>query len=153
MIVFIDSSVLGIIANPNKIGEPNKCREWLYKLLSQGVYICSSEICDFEIRRNLILEYQKKPHLNSIQNLDKLQEIISFLPIDWELLKEASTLWASARSQGIPTADNKSLDIDIIICSHWQKLKEKFPGRYIVIATTNVKHLSRFAEAKNWIDI
>ena len=60
MIVFIDSSVLGIIANPNKIGEPNKCREWLYKLLSQGVYICSSEICDFEIRRNLILEYQKQ---------------------------------------------------------------------------------------------
>jgi len=56
MIVFIDSSVLGIIANPNKIGEPSKCREWLYKLLSQGVYICSSEICDFEIRRNLILE-------------------------------------------------------------------------------------------------
>ena len=153
MIVFIDSSVLGIIANPNKIGEPNKCREWLYKLLSQGVYICSSEICDFEIRRNLILEYQKKPHLNSIHNLDKLQEIISFLPIDWELLKEASTLWASARSQGIPTADNKSLDIDIIICSHWQKLKEEFPGRYIVIATTNVKHLSRFAEAKNWVDI
>jgi len=39
------------------------------------------------------------------------------------------------------------------ICSHWQKLKKEFPGRYIVIATTNVKHLSRFAEAKNWVDI
>jgi hypothetical protein len=39
------------------------------------------------------------------------------------------------------------------ICTHWQKLKKEFPGRYIVIATTNVKHLSRFAEAKNWVDI
>ena len=43
--------------------------------------------------------------------------------------------------------------IDMIICSHWQQLKEEFPGRYIVIATTNVKHLSCFAEAKTWKDI
>ncbi len=153
MIVFIDSSILGILANPNKIGEANKCREWLYSLLAKGVYVCSSIICDFEVRRSLILESHRKPHLASIQNLDQLQEIISFLPVTSELLKEASNLWAYAREQGIPTADSNSLDIDIIICSHWQQLKEEFPGRYIVIATTNVKHLSRFAEAKTWINI
>ncbi len=32
-------------------------------------------------------------------------------------------------------------------------LEEEFPARYIVIATTNVKHLSRFSEAKTWRDI
>ena len=153
MIVFIDSSVLGILANPNKISESSKCREWLYKLLAQGIYICSSIICDFEVRRGLILEYQKKPYLTSIQNLDQLAEIIAFLPITSELLKQASILWASACTQGIPTAEQKSLDIDIIICSHWQQLKEEFPGCYIVIATTNIKHLSRFAEAKTWREI
>ena len=153
MIVFIDSGVLGILANPNRIGEISDTQEWLYRLLSQGVYVCSSEICDFEVRRSLILESQKKPYLNSIKNLDQLREIISFLPVTSELLKKASVLWASARSQGIPTADNKSLDIDIIICSHWQMLKEEFPGRYIVIATTNVKHLSRFTEANSWRNI
>lgn len=152
MIVFIDSSVLGILSNPNRLSEVMDCCEWLYRLLSRGVYVCSSEICDFEVRRSLILEFQKKPHLNSIQKLDELREIISFLPITSELLKTASSLWASARNQGIPTADNKSLDIDIIICSHWQILQEEFPGRYVVIATTNVKHLSRFAEAKSWRD-
>jgi hypothetical protein len=153
MIVFIDSSVLGILANPNRIGEASDCREWLYKLLSRSAYVCSSQICDFEVRRSMLLESHHKPHLNSIPNLDNLQEIISFLPITSELLKKASSLWADARSQGIPTADNKSLDIDIIICSHWQMLKEEFPARYVVIATTNVKHLSRFSEAKTWRDI
>jgi hypothetical protein len=153
MIVFIDSGVLGLLTNPYKMDAAKDCEEWLYALLARGVYICSSQLCDYEIRRSLILISQNKPKSSSIQNLDELQEIISFLPITSELLKEASTLWASARSQGIPTADHKSLDIDIIICSHWQRLTEEFPGRYIVIATTNVKHLSRFAEAKNWIDI
>ncbi|MGH1394905.1 MAG: hypothetical protein ACRAVC_12885 [Trichormus sp.] len=41
MIVFIDSSVLGILANPNRIGEASDCREWLYKLLSRSAYVCS----------------------------------------------------------------------------------------------------------------
>lgn len=69
------------------------------------------------------------------------------------MLRKAADLWAFARSQGIPTADNKSLDVDIIISAHWQILKENFPGRYVVVATTNVKHLSHFTEAKVWKDI
>jgi predicted nucleic acid-binding protein len=150
MIVFIDSGVLGILANPRKTGEVSDCEEWLYRLIARGIYVCSSELCDYEIRRSLILTYQKQPQLTGIQNLDELREIITFLPITTELLKKASVLWATARSQGMPTADNKSLDIDMIICSHWQMLQAEFPGRYIAIATTNVKHLSRFTEAKNW---
>jgi hypothetical protein len=58
------------------------------------VYICSSQLCDDEIRRSLILISQNKSKSSSIQNLDELHEIISFLPVTSELLKEASTLWA-----------------------------------------------------------
>lgn len=153
MIVFIDSGVLGLLANPNKLGEASDCEQCLYRLFSQGVYICSSDLCDYEVRRNLILESHKKPHLNSINSLDELRELIVFFPISPLLLTRASSLWAKARIQGIPTADNKTLDIDIIICGHWQMLKEEFPSRYVVIATTNVKHLSRFAEARLWREI
>lgn len=53
----------------------------------------------------------------------------------------------------MPTADDKTLDVDIIICTQWQMLQEEFPSRYIVIATTNVKHLSRFASAQTWREI
>lgn len=153
MIVFIDSGVLGILTNPHKTDEAIDCEEWFYRLLARGIYVCSSELCDYEIRRSLILTSHKKTRPPSIHSLDELREIIPFLPITSELLKKASILWADARSQGIPTADHKSLDIDIIICSHWQMLKEEFPARYIVIATTNVKHLSRFTEAKTWRNI
>lgn len=153
MIVFIDSGVLGILTNTHKTGEARDCEEWLYRLLARGIYVCSSELCDYEVRRSLILTSHKQSKIPSIQSLDELREIISFLPITSELLKKASIIWADARSQGIPTADNKSLDIDIIICSHWQMLKDEFPARYVVIATTNVKHLSRFSEAKTWRDI
>ena len=104
-----------ISAHKSTMNAAKDCQEWLYALLARGVYICSSQLCDYEIRRSLILISQNKPKSSSIQNLDELQEIISFLPGTSELLKEASTLWASARSQGIPTADNKSLDIDIIM--------------------------------------
>jgi predicted nucleic acid-binding protein len=119
----------------------------------QGVYVCSSDICDFEVRRGLVLALRNKPEFNGIQNLDEIREIIDFLPINSSLLRQAAHLWASARSQGTPTADNKSLDVDIIISAHWQVLKESFPGRYIVVATTNVKYLSRFTEAKVWNNI
>lgn len=153
MITFIDSGVLGILTNPYKFGEASDCEQWLYTLLSQGIYVCSSDICDFEVRRGLVLALQNKAKFNGIQNLDEIRDIIDFLPIDSVLLRKAARLWASARSQGIPTADNKSLDVDIIIAAHWHILKENFPGRYVVVATTNVKHLSRFTEAKVWKDI
>ncbi len=153
MIVFIDSGVLGILANPNKNGEVSDCEQWLYRLLSQGIYICSSDLCDYEVRRNLILETNKKPHLNSIKNLDELKELITFLPVSPSLLTQAASLWAETRVRGMPTSDDKTLDVDIIICTHWQMLKEEFPNRYIVIATTNVKHLSRFAQALSWREI
>lgn len=69
------------------------------------------------------------------------------------MLKEAATLWAEARSQGIPTADEKSLDVDIILCAQWKLLTQEFSGRSIIIATTNVKHLNRFAIAEDWRNI
>lgn len=55
MIVFLDSGVLGILANPNKKGEANDCEEWLYSLLSKGVYVLTSELCNYEVRRSLVL--------------------------------------------------------------------------------------------------
>ncbi len=85
--------------------------------------------------------------------MDRLSKIIDFLPVSQIVLKTASQIWAEARNQGIPTADEKSLDADVIICAQWQLLTEEYPGRYIVIATTNVKHLSRFTQAKKWQDI
>ncbi|MGD1919235.1 MAG: type II toxin-antitoxin system VapC family toxin [Pleurocapsa sp.] len=153
MIVFIDTGILGLLANPNKKGDAADCEQWLLGLLSRGVSVLTSDICDYEVRRSLILESLRKPNINSVNSLDELQELITFLPIDNEVMRNAASLWAEARIKGVPTADNKSLDADIIICAQYKLLEQEYPGRYIVIATTNVKHLSRFGEAKEWQEI
>jgi len=153
MIVFLDTGILGLLANPNKKGEAANCEQWLLGLLSRGVSILTSDICDYEVRRSLILESLRKPNINSVNSLDELQKLIAFLPIDNEVMSNAARLWAEARIQGVPTADDKSLDADIIICAQYKLLEQEYPGRYIVIATTNVKHLSRFTEAKEWQEI
>ena len=153
MIVLIDSGVLGKLCNPNSSPEVEAARERLYTLLAKGVYLVSSQICDYEVRRSLILNSMRGLSSEGINNLNKLAEFIDFLPISNTVFKEAASLWAEARVQGIPTADDKSLDADIIICAQYKVLEQEYPGRYIVIATTNVKHLSRFTEAKEWQEI
>jgi hypothetical protein len=51
MIVFLDSGVLGLLSSPYQQGEARECGEWLYKLLARSVYVVSSDICDYEVRR------------------------------------------------------------------------------------------------------
>ena len=146
MIVFIDSGVIGKLCNPNPTEKTIAVNEWLFSLLAKGIFVVSSDICDYEVRRSLILESLRKPKIISIEGLDEIQNLVTFLPLTNEVMKEAANLWAEARIQGIPTAD-------LIICAQYKLLKQEYPGRYIVIATTNVKHLSRFTEAKQWHEI
>ncbi|MGK7899703.1 MAG: type II toxin-antitoxin system VapC family toxin [Xenococcus sp. (in: cyanobacteria)] len=153
MIVLIDSGVLGLLANPNKIGEAKKCEEWLYTLMAKGVYITTSIICDYEVRRNLILESLRRPKINSIASLDELKGIISILSLKDEVMYLAAELWAQTRSQGNPTTNPKNIDADIILSAQYRVLLDEYPGRYIVIATTNIKHLNLFAEATLWQNI
>jgi predicted nucleic acid-binding protein len=153
MIVILDSGILGKLCNPNNSPATIAVREWLFSLLAKGVRVVTNYVCDYEVRRSLILNSQKGLSSEGINNLDKLADIIEFLPVKETIWKAAAQLWAEARLQGIPTTDDKNLDADVIICAQWKLLTEEFPGRYIVIATTNVKHLTRFTEAKQWQEI
>lgn len=153
MIVFLDTGVLGLVSSPSNTGEAKECKEWLYRLLSRSVYVVTSDICDYEVRRSLLLASLTNPKLQGIENLDALEQLIDFLPLSKSVMREASQLWAIARSQGIPTSSEKNIDADIIIAAQWKLLEEEYPSRYIVIATTNVKHLQRFTEAQEWRNI
>lgn len=122
-------------------------------LAAKGVYIVSSSLCDYEVRRNLILESTRTGNRDSLDNLDEMTEFISFLSVTDECLKMASVLWAQSKLSGTPTAKENSLDADLIICAQWRILAAQHPGQMSIIATTNVKHLSRFATASRWQDI
>jgi len=89
------------------------------------------EIVDYEIRRELL-------RANKLSGLSKSE--ILYLPITTEIMLKAAELWAKARQQGKPTADNQALDGDVILAS--QALTLKNLGYEVIIATSNKKHLS-----------
>jgi hypothetical protein len=90
------------------------------------------------------------PLYSILNNLDELEESIAFLPITKAALKTAAQLWAEARLNGLATADRLTLDADVIICAQWRLISAQYPGQICIIATTNVKHISRFAIAEEW---
>jgi 7,8-dihydro-6-hydroxymethylpterin-pyrophosphokinase len=63
----------------------------------------------------------------------------------------AAELWAFARNRGFQTADPKRLDIDVILAA--QALTLEVPTAEIVVATSNVGHLSHFVSALVWSEI
>lgn len=153
MIVFLDTGVLGLVCNPNTSSETTQCKLWLERLLSRGVYIVTSGICDYEVRRGLTLAKNLGRESGGINILDNLRNLIDFLPITVGIIREAAELWAESRYLSRATSDDKNIDVDMIISAHWRLLEQQFQGRYIVVSTTNVKHLQLFTEAQEWQNI
>lgn len=60
------------------------------------------------------------------------------------------TLWADARNEGHPFAHEHALDGDVILLAQSKLLQEGNENDHVIIATTNVKHLSRYADASEW---
>ncbi len=143
-IVLLDAGPLGMISHPRKNPE---IKTWMQSLIRFGTIVLIPEIADYEVRRELIRAKKEK----GIQRLNKLKILIGYLPITTEVMLKAAEFWAQARLQGQPTADNKSLDADVILAA--QAFDIISQGERVVIATTNVDHLSRFVPAKIWSEI
>jgi hypothetical protein len=157
MIVFLDSNILGLISNSNaSFDESQQCYKWFATLSVRGVRFVTSDICDYEVRRGLISSFLRsgKPASGiEILNSLKADGILEFLPVSTESLDLAANLWARASNEGLTTRDDKNIDVDIIISAQYQLLQVDYPGQRVIVATTNLKHLSRFCDAARWQDI
>jgi predicted nucleic acid-binding protein len=143
-IILLDSSPVGLITNPKANPLAKDCQQWFYTLLQRKYKVILPEIVDYEIRRELL----RANKLSGLKRLDQLKSEILYLPITTEIMLKAAELWAKARQQGKPTADNQALDGDVILAS--QALTLKNLGYEVIIATSNKKHLSLFTEAEDW---
>lgn len=153
MIIFLDTNILGKLSNPNAHADAIQCKVWFERLLARGVYFVSSELCFYELKRSLILSVKQGNDAEGLAQANNLRQLIDVLIVDEEVANMAAEIWSISRLQGTPTAANNSLDIDIIIAAHWPLLVNQFPGRYIVVSTTNIKHLRLFTEAEEWQNI
>jgi predicted nucleic acid-binding protein len=143
-LILLDSGPLGMATNPKAKGVPLECQQWLRSLLQKGEKIIIPEIADYEVRRELI----RAGLLQSLRRLDNLKQTLEYVSIQTETMLLAANLWAEVRQAGQPTADPKALDGDVILAAQAHLLANDTTD--VIIATTNVAHLSRFVTALDW---
>ncbi len=144
-VVLLDAGPLGLLCTPPKKANAAACIRWLSTLVTAGVRVIVPEVTDYEVRRELI----RLNKTASLAQLDALALATEYLPITTAAMRRAAELWAIARQTGQPTAGDNTIDADVILIAQAQTLG--VPG--VVIATTNVGHLSRFTAAEVWSNI
>ncbi len=146
-LILLDSGPLGMVTNPKAKGIPLECQQWLRSLLQRGEKVAIPEIADYEVRRELI----RAGLLQSLRRLNNLRQTLEYIPIQTDTMLLAANLWAEARLTGQPTADPKPLDGDVILSTQARLLCDDMTA--VLVATTNVAHLSRFITALDWQSI
>jgi predicted nucleic acid-binding protein len=136
MIVLLDAGPLGMLSNPNASVTNRECYQWMESLVARGARVCLPEIADYEVRRELL----RANKLQGIARLNIVKKAISYLPITTANMLKAAELWAQARRVGLPTADSKALDCDVILAAQALEVNG-------IVATENVGHLARFVTA------
>jgi len=150
MIVLLDTGPLGLITNANKNNpEAVQVKEWVKHLLRKHVLVCVAEIAYYESRRKHI-------HLKNKEGIERLDNFVSssgigYAPVTTEIIVKASELWGWARLTGQQTAHDEAIDADVILAA--TAIIMASAGEYVVIATTNDKHLARYTPAKIWKNI
>lgn len=144
-VVFLDAGPIGLVTNPKLSPESTLCTRWLQALIISDTRVIIPEIADYEVRRELL----RANKVRGIARLDELANSLEYLPITTAAMRQAAMFWAQARQQGQPTAGDKTIDSDMILAAQAMTLDVVD----VVIATTNVGHLSRFAPADLWRNI
>lgn len=146
-IILLDAGPLGMITNSISSKDARESNRKLALLIRKNIEVRIPEIADYEVRRELLRA--DKPE--GIQRLDGLRYLLAYVPLTTPTMLKAAQLWADVRRRGMPTADNKALDCDVILAAQAAMLENV--GYDIIIATTNVRHLARFTTAREWRDI
>jgi len=148
MIHVLDSGPLGLLSNPLANPEAVRCHAWLDALIDNGHRVLTSEICDYEVRRELLRANRPQ----SIARLDDLMLQVDILPINRRTMLRAAELWAEARRRGRPTADPAALDADVILAAQAELFAESI-RELVEVVTTNARHLQQFVETRRWQEI
>jgi predicted nucleic acid-binding protein len=146
-IILLDAGPLGIISNPRFSSQNLACHQWVKERLAGGAQVLVPEISDYEVRRELLRANKTR----SLARLNGLKSALGYLPITTNVMLRAAELWAQARNMGKPTASGQALDADMILAAQATLLIAD--GDSVMVATTNVAHLSLFVPAARWQDI
>jgi predicted nucleic acid-binding protein len=146
--IVLDTSPLSTVTQRHGVAEADSCRTWVRECRETGCRIIAPAIAYYAVARELERAGRR-------EGLRRLEEFCSipgcYLPLSDTALRRAVRLWAQARNAGVPTADARELDCDVLIAA--QALDLALADTEFVIATVNVGHLARFAPARQWFEI
>lgn len=148
MDLMLDTGIVGQLCHPRN-PKNRSVAEWFSNVADGTVdlSIYLPEIADYELRRKLLHLIQKKQATRkSVNRLDKLGRLLEFVPINSAIMKRAAEIWAEARSMGVPTAGESSLDGDVILAAQAESVSAR-------VVTNNTKHISRYVAAVEWADL
>lgn len=145
-VIVLDAGPLGLLTRSRSVQIANQCAQWLRDLLVAGERVIIPEIADYEVRRELV----RLNASGALRRLDTLVAEMEYVALTTGAMRLAAQLWGAIRQQGQPTADPHALDGDVILAA--QALSLLTDGT-VIVATTNVGHLSRLAPADVWTNI
>ena len=147
--ILLDAGPLGLACSRPGTAEVDKCRAWLAHIETSTADTVIPTIADYEVRRELI----RLRATAKLRRLDALRGRFGCVPIELEAFDRAAEFWALIRRGGMPTAGDEALDADALIAG----LAATLGGLSdtVTIATSNVRHFSRFpgVKAELWSNI
>lgn len=143
--IVLDAGPLGLLLQRKGLEIADACRIWVAGHLTQGTPVIVPEIADYEVRRELL----RLDNSGALARLDAFNAASPdrYLSLNTAAMRRAAELWADTRQRGLPTADPKELDGDVILAA--QVITGGLAGE-VAVATTNPVHLSRFVSATLW---
>jgi predicted nucleic acid-binding protein len=147
--VLLDSGPLGLAVCRRGTKQADELRAWLAELEIAGVFVLIPAVMDYEVRRELI----RAGATGKLRNLEDLQKRFRILPITPAAWLRAAEFWALTRRMGMPTGPDTDLDADATLAGCAATVGR--PGDEVVVASSNVRHLSRFPgiDAREWTSI
>src|SRR3569833_3698981 len=144
--IVLDTSPLSTVTKRAGVPDADACRQWMVDCQRGGHQLVAPAMAYYEVAREL----HRAGNASGIQRLDAFCSVPGrYLPLTDAALRRAARLWAQVRNAGVPTADPKELDCDVLIAA--QALDLGIPASDLVVATMNVGHLSRFVRADLWM--
>ena len=144
MIIFLDTELLWLIGHPKGGPDSLALRLCILRRVESGDRFAVAEICDYEARRELL----RKKATRQLELLDELISESIYVPLVTQAMKTAASEWARLRQGGRPGAPNHALDGDVILGA-----QAKHYAADHIVATANVRHLSRLCNAQHWRDL
>src|SRR5215469_14237753 len=147
MVVLLDAGPLGMITNPKSSPENEACKNWLERLASKGRHSCNSRNCRLRSAPRIAPGRQRSRPWPP----GRVERHTGIAPVTTAVMLKAAEFWATARNAGRQSADDASLDADMILAA--QAIALHRDNDEAIIATTNVRHLVLFCNARVWRDI